>query len=120
MPINEGMLSVTPTESMVESSGELFRLMGGHRDGTVVPCSVDSDEADVLCTLHDGGEVMYLSAVNRGSSPMVLRVEGYKTTKATEIAIPSVDFNSNEYRIMPKADPEVSGYSVLYCTLERA
>jgi hypothetical protein len=119
MPINEGMITVTPTESLVESSGELFRLMGRHRGGTVVPCSVDSDEADVLCTLHNGGNAMYLSAVNRSASPMSFRVEGYESQTATVISIPEVDFNSNEYTVTERSTLEVSGHSVLFCTLNR-
>jgi hypothetical protein len=119
MPINEGMITVTPTESLVESSGELFRLMGRHRGGTVVPCSVDSDEADVLCTLHNGGNAMYLSAVNRSASPMSFRVEGYEAQTATVISIPEVDFNSNEYTVTERSTLEVSGHSALFCTLNR-
>ena len=115
MPVNEGMITVTPTQSKVESSGELIRLMAGHRNGTVIPCTAETEEQDVLCTRHNG--YLYLSVVNRSDSPIRLQVEGYETSDCTEIRVEEFSFTNNGYEYIHKNEATVSGHSILFCKL---
>lgn len=117
MPVSEGMITVTGTESRVESSGEMFRLMAGHRGGTVLGCVSDGEELDILCTDHGG--YLYLSAVNRSSAPCRLRMEGFAFTQCTEIRVREFSFFSNDYEVVTGTDPSVGAHSVLFARLEK-
>ncbi len=116
MPVNEGMITVTGTESRVESSGELFRLLAGHRGGTVIECASDAKDLDILCTKHDG--YLFVSAVNRGSTPYRLHADGYNVSDCTEIRAGDFSFFSNDYEIVAGEDATVSGHSVLFLRLD--
>ena len=117
MPVNEGLISTTPTGCKIESSGELFRLMAAHKGGRVIPCSSDCDVLDVLCTDHDG--TLFLSVVNRHGEPIALQFDGYTATDCTEIHTGAYSFASNEYRVEHPAEPVVHGHSVLFCSLAK-
>lgn len=115
MPINEGMITVTGTESKVESSGELFRLMANHRGGKVIECTSEEEDLDILCTQHDG--YLFVSIVNRGATPYRLNVEGYTASDCTEIRVNEFSFFSNDYDILTGDDATVGGHSVLFVRL---
>ncbi len=115
MPVNEGMITVMGTESKIESSGELIRLMAGHRGGTVIGCASDAKDLDILCTRHDG--YLYVSAVNRGATPYCLSMEGYNLSDCTEIRVNDFNFFSNDYEIVTGNDATVAGHSVLFVKL---
>ncbi len=115
MPVNEGMISVTPTDCKIESSGELFRLMASHKGGRVVACESDHDELDVLCTDHDG--TLFLSVVNRRETPCRLEVPGYAISACTEIRTGEYSFECNDFTVEKPEDAVVSGHSVLFVTL---
>lgn len=115
MPINEGMITVTGTESKIESSGEMFRLMAGHRNGTVIECTTDAADLDILCTRHDG--YLFVSIVNRGATPYRLDMDGYEISDCTEIRANEFSFFSNDYEILTGDDAMVSGHSVLFVRL---
>ena len=115
MPINEGMITVTGTESKIESSGEMFRLMAGHRNGTIIECTSDAADLDILCTEHDG--YLFVSIVNRGGTPYCLHMDGYEISDCTEIRANEFSFFSNDYEILTGYDAMVSGHSVLFVRL---
>jgi hypothetical protein len=115
MPVNEGMITVTPTESILESSGHLFRLMRGHLGGRIVDCAADTETLDLLCTDHGGKR--FLSVVNRGEEPCVLELDGYRVTAATEIRADALRFESNVYEVLETDGRAVSGNSVLFLEL---
>ena len=115
MPVNEGMIFVRGNECRMESTGELFRLMAGHRGGTVIPCTADTPELDLLCTAHDG--YLFLSAVNRGASPKLLRAEGYTLSDCVEIEAREYSFASNDFAVREGKEAAVSGHSVLFAVL---
>ena len=115
MPINEGMITVTGTESKVESSGELFRLMANHRGGKVIECTSEEEDLGILCTQHDG--YLFVSIVNRGATPYRLNVAGYTASDCTEIRVNEFSFFSNDYDILTGDDATVGGHSVLFVRL---
>ena len=117
MPVSEGMITVTGAESRVESSGEMFRLMAGHRGGTVLGCTSDGEELDILCTDHGG--YLYLSAVNRSSAPCRLRMEGFSFTRCAELRVHDFSFFSNDYELITDTDATVGAHSVLFARLEK-
>ena len=117
MPVNEGMIFVRGNECRMESTGELFRLMAGHRGGTVIPCTADTPELDLLCTAHDG--YLFLSAVNRGASPKLLRAEGYTLSDCVEIEAREYSFASNDFAVREGKEAAVSGHSVLFAVLRQ-
>lgn len=117
MPVNEGMILVKGNECRMESTGELFRLMAGHRGGTVIPCTADTPELDLLCTAHDG--YLFLSAVNRSAAPKLLRAEGYTLSYCTEIEVREYSFESNDFAVREGKDASVSGHSILFAVLRR-
>ncbi len=111
MPVNEGMITVTPEESKIESSGELFRLLAGHKGGRVIPCTAETEDLDMLCTDH--GDRLYISVVNRSADPYKLTVDGGQVTSGTAIHIADYSFTSNDYTICPVEDATVSGYGIV-------
>lgn len=115
MPINEGMITVMGSESKVESSGELFRLMANHRGGKVIECTSEEKDLDILCTQHQG--YLFVSIVNRGATPYRLNVDGYTVSDCTEIRVNEFSFFSNDYDILTGDDATVSGHSVLFVRL---
>ena len=118
MPVNEGMITVQGNLCKVESTGEMFRLMAGHRGGTVISCTADTDELDLLCTEHDG--YLYVSAVNRGSSPRRLNAEGYTVSDCAEIRVNNFSFFSNDYEILTGGEPISEGHSILFAKLTQS
>ena len=121
MPVNEGMIFVNGNVCKVESTGELFRLMAGHKGGRIVECETGSKDIDVLCTCH--GEKLFMSVVNRRAMPFRLEIEGCKVLTAAEIKTGEYSFESNDFEVTgPKASEtaEVSGHSVLFVTLEKS
>ena len=116
MPVNEGMITVKGNVCKMESTGELFRLMAGHKDGYVIPCASDSAALDILCTRHD--DHLYLSAVNRGDIPCTLNVAGYEMVSGTEIEVKGYSFESNDYEVHPCTCPLVNSHSVAFFTLK--
>ena len=111
------MILVKGNECRMESTGELFRLMAGHRGGTVIPCTADTPELDLLCTAHDG--YLFLSAVNRSAAPKLLRAEGYTLSDCTEIEVREYSFESNDFAVREGKDATVSGHSILFAVLRR-
>jgi alpha-N-arabinofuranosidase len=116
MPVNEGMITVQGNICKIESTGELFRLMAGHKNGYVIPCTADSEAVDILCTRHQ--DHLYLSVVNRSDTPCTLRFEGYGITSGTEIEVKKYSFESNDYEIHTCKSPEVRGHSMAFFTLK--
>lgn len=115
MPLNEGMITVRGNKCKMESTGEMFCLLAGHRKGLVIPCTSENPALDILCTDH--GDHLYLSAVNRDAEPVVLSVEGYTVTACTEIETKEYSFESNDYEICEREDAVVHGHSMLFLTL---
>ena len=116
MPVNEGMIAVKGADCKTESSGELFRLMGGHRDGVLVNCRAENDDLDILCTEHGDGS-LFLSVVNRLSDPCEIDPEGFDVLSCEEIRTGPYSFENNEFSVIADAEPVVHGHSVLFMTL---
>ena len=116
MPVNEGMITVKGNTCKMESTGELFRLMAGHKNGYVIPCTADSAAVDILCTRHD--DHLYLSVINRSDMPCTLCFEGYGIVSGTEIEVMKYSFESNDYEIHACESPLVSGHSISFFTLK--
>ena len=116
MPINEGMITVLPTDSVVESSGELFRLMAKHMGGTVIACAADTEQLDILCTKHDGN--LYVSIINRSDIPFRVSMDGYEVSDCTEMRVGAFSFYSNDYEIIEGTDATVQEYSVSFITFK--
>lgn len=117
MPVNEGMITVRGNQCKMESTGEMFCLLAGHRGGRVIPCTSENPALDILCTDH--GDHLYLSVVNRGAEPVSLSVEGYTVTACTEIETKEYSFESNDYDVRPLPSPLVSGHSMTFVRLEK-
>jgi hypothetical protein len=116
MPVNEGMITVRGNLCRMESTGELFRLMAGHKGGEVIPCGAETTDLDVLCTKH--GDTLYLSVVNRRSEACRPEVAGYTVTGLTEIHTGEYSFENNDFAVEHPAEPVVHGHSVLFMTLK--
>lgn len=116
MPINEGMITVRPADSKVESSGELLRLLARHKGGTVVDCASDTELLDVLCTKHSGH--LFVSIVNRSDVPFRVTMEGYEASDCTEIRVGEFSFFNNDYEIVEGTDAVVQAYSVSLMTFK--
>lgn len=120
MPVNEGMITVCGNKCQIESTGEMFALMAGHRAGRVIDGMFDDgvqNALDVLCTDH--GSYLYISVVNRFDEAYDLDVEGYTVIESTEIKVKDYSFNSNDYEILRGKNTQVSGHSVLFMKLTR-
>ena len=119
MPLNEGMITVDGPECRVESSGELLKLMQGHRGGKIMRATSDSDDADLLITSHE--DRLYVSVVNRRSEPLKLDIDGFSAVNSVQIRTGEYSFSSNEYVIDRPEEPDnvVSGHSILFMTLEK-
>ncbi len=115
MPVNEGMITVRGNQCKMESTGEMFRLLAGHRKGRVIPCTSDNPALDILCTDH--GDHLFVSAVNRGGEPAQLSVEGYTATACTEIEVKEYSFASNDYEVRENAGTLVHGHSMSFLVL---
>ncbi len=115
MPVNEGMITVRGGLCRMESTGELFRLMAGHRGGRVIHCETEERALDLLCTEHDG--YLYLSAVNRKDTPCALSVVGYDVALCTEIRTGEYSFTCNDFQVVTGAEPTVNGHSALFVRL---
>lgn len=97
MPINEGIISVHGNLCKTESSGQLFRLMTGHKGGRVVHCVASDKTLDVLCTDH--GQYLFLSVLNREAEAQKINVDGYTVDTNDEIIMKECLFECNEYTI---------------------
>ena len=117
MPVNEGMITVQGNTCKIESTGELFRLMQGHRGGRVIPCESENPALDILCTDHGGH--LYLSAVNRKDTPMELTAEGCEIASCTELRTGEYSFDSNDFTVERNTAPSVHGHSVLFMKLAK-
>ena len=115
MPVNEGMITVRGNQCKMESTGEMFRLLAGHRKGRVIPCTSDNPALDILCTDH--GDHLFVSVVNRGAEPAPLSVEGYTATSCTEIEVKEYSFASNDYEVRENAGALVHGHSMSFLVL---
>ncbi len=115
MPVNEGMITVRGNTCKLESTGEMFRRLAGHRNGRVIPCAAENNALDILCTDH--GDHLYLSVVNRGADPIALSVMDYDITACTEIEVREYSFGSNDYAIRESADAVVHGHSMSFLVL---
>lgn len=116
MPVNEGMITVRGNTCKLESTGEMFRLLAGHRRGRVIPCTADHPALDILCTDH--GSYLYLSVVNRSAEPVALTVKGYAVTGCTEIQVHAYSFGSNDYELSHQNHATVHGHSMSFFTVE--
>lgn len=117
MPVNEGMITVQGNKCKLESTGEMFRLLAGHRNGRVIPCTADTPALDILCTDH--GDHLYISVVNRGAEPVSLSVKGHTVTACTEIEVKEYSFENNDYDIHENADAWVHGHSMSFMMLAK-
>ena len=117
MPVNEGMITVQGNTCKIESTGELFHLMQGHRGGRVIPCESENPALDILCTDHGGH--LYLSAVNRKDTPMELTAEGCEIAGCTELRTGEYSFDSNDFTVERNTAPTVHGHSVLFMKLAK-
>ena len=117
MPVNEGMITVKGSTCKTESTGEMFRLLAGHRGGRVVPCASDNPALDILCTDH--GDHLYVSVVNRADQTVTLSSEGYTVTACTEIETKEYSFESNEYSVCERAEALVHGHSMAFLTQQK-
>ena len=115
MPVNEGMVFVRGNVCKMESTGELFRLMAGHRGGDVIPCDTNNRDLDILCTNH--GDYLYLSVVNRKDEAVSLSAEGFDMAACTEIRTGTYSFACNDYTVYTACEPIVHGHSVLFVRL---
>ena len=118
LPVNEGMITVRGAETRMESSGEMFRLMKSHTDGTIVECACETQDLDILCTAHDGNRC-FVSVVNRRGIPCLVVPDGYRVLSAVEVRTGEYGFEYNDFTVEEVAQPVVSGHSVLYLSLEK-
>ena len=120
MLVNEGMIFVNGNVCRIESTGELFRLMAGHKGGRIVECEAETKDIDILCTDHC--EKLFMSVVNRRSEPLRLEIKGCKALTVAQIKTGEYSFDSNDFEVTgpePSEIAEVSGHSVLFVTLEK-
>ncbi|MBO4870280.1 MAG: hypothetical protein J5585_11275, partial [Clostridia bacterium] len=115
MPVSEGMITVNGAACTVECAGEAFRLLHGHTDGTVVECSADNRDLDVLCTDH--GDHLFMSVVNRGGDEWQIAVDGYAVESCTQIVLDEYSFNNNGFEIKHYDKPVVTGHGMTFLCL---
>ena len=115
MPVNEGMITVRGKECRVECTGEVFRLLHGHKDGTVVSCGTDNKDLDVLCTRH--GEELFMSVINRRSGEYKIKVNGYKVKECTQITLDGYSWNDSGFEIKRYDIPAVTGHGMAFLKL---
>ena len=117
MPVNEGMITVRGNVCKLESTGEMFRLLAGHRGGQVISCTADTSALDVLCTDH--GDHLYLSVVNRKAAPVALTVKDHIINDCTEIQVNAYSFASNDYALTHPEQAVVHGHSMSFLTVKK-
>jgi alpha-N-arabinofuranosidase len=115
MPVSEGMITVNGAACTVECAGEAFRLLHGHTDGTVVECSAENRDLDVLCTDH--GDHLFMSVVNRGGDEWQIAVDGYAVESCTQIVLDEYSFNNNGFEIKHYDKPVVTGHGMTFLCL---
>ena len=114
MPVNEGMITVKGAECKIESTGEFFHFMQGHKDGVVCACEADPS-LDVLCTKHK--DSLFMSIVNRCAEPCEIYVKDCKTTSGAQIAVEEYSFENNRFDVI-QGKTTLYGHSVLFLNLE--
>jgi len=114
MPVNEGMITVTPFDSKVESTGEMFCLMAKHKGGRVIECKADTEALDILCTEHEGE--LYVSVINRSSVPYRIEVDGQCAKDIIGIKINDFNFFSNDYTVESLTDTVIDAHGILFFT----
>ena len=115
MPVNEGMITVKGRECRIESSGEMFLLMQGHRNGTVLECDHCKD-LDILCTDH--GDYLYMSVVNRSSDEYALSVKDFRIIRTEQIAMKEYSLGSNEFEML-KDNGTLRPHGIMFLVLEK-
>ena len=115
MPVNEGMITVKGTDCRVESTGELFHYMQGHKNGIVCACEAESS-LDVLCTKH--GDNLFMSIINRYAEPREILVEDYRITSSVQIVVKDYSFESNDFEVIQGGDT-LYGHSVMFAELKK-
>ncbi|MBQ8610184.1 MAG: hypothetical protein IJ412_00610 [Oscillospiraceae bacterium] len=118
LPVNEGMITVHGADVKMESSGELFRLLKPHTDGTVIECACETKDLDILCTEHEEGRC-FMSVVNRRSAPCLVIPEGYRVVSAVTLRTAEYSFTNNDFALEELCEPVVDGHSVLFLSLEK-
>ena len=115
MPVNEGMITVKGNDCKIESTGELFHFMQGHKDGVICGCEAEPS-LDVLCTKH--GENLFMSIINRYAEPREILVEDYRITSSVQIVVKDYGFESNDFEVIQGGDT-LYGHSVMFLSLEK-
>ncbi len=115
MPVNEGMITVKGKECRVECAGEAFRLLHGHKNGTVVSCGTDNKDLDVLCTKH--GEELFMSVINRRSNEYEIKINGYTVKECTQITLDGYSWNERGFDIKRCGKPVVTGHGMAFLKL---
>ena len=111
MPVNEGMITVRGKECRLESTGEFFRLMARHGGGTVIPCTSNCPDLDLLCTLR--GDLFTISIVNRSAQPYEIELGACKTESCVQLKTGEYSFSSNEHELIENSDPIIYGHSAM-------
>ena len=115
MPVNEGMITVKGADCRIESTGELFHFMQGHKDGVICGCEADPS-LDVLCTKH--GDNLFMSIVNRSPEPCEISIKGYNITSSVQIVVKDYSFESNVFEVIQGGDT-LYGHSVMFLKPEK-
>ncbi len=115
MPVNEGMITVQGNKCKMESTGEMFRLLAGHKGGRVIPCEADNKTLDILCTIHN--DHIYISVINRGSETVELNFGNHCPLDCVEIEVKEYSPESNDYEVKNRKNPVVHGHSMSFITL---
>lgn len=115
MPVNEGMITVKGAGCRVESTGELFHFMQGHKDGVVCECDADPS-LDVLCTKH--GNYLYMSIVNRCAEPCGISVKDCKITSSVQITAKDYSFDNNDFEVIQDSST-LYGHSLMFLKLDK-
>jgi len=117
MPVNEGMIAVQGRGCTLESSGHMFRLLGGHKGGRVIPCTSDNAALDLLCTDH--GDYLYVSAVNRSAEPIALTAKDFDIFCCTELQVRAFSMDSNDWSLRSGNEAAVSGHSMSFMRMKK-
>ncbi len=130
-PVNEGMLTVTPTEVVFNSPGLLFQLFQEHKGGILLDTECEWEQLDILCTQQE--EKIVLSIVNRDPRAVRLSLDAfysgqtYQRANCITMEVGSLNGGNDQvsvYRteISPEEESytvDIPGHSVLFLTLEK-
>ena len=120
-PVNEGAIRVTPEQSSLTATGQIFSLFSAHKNGELLPLSGEGlTPFDAVATKRD--QTITLTIINRdpvNSKDYRLSLKGVKKTNISTICYSSEHFHTGTTFEVSSLQYEKSGNDLLSFTLPK-